>query len=392
MKFIKKEVKILISLIVIIGITSLFFVSFANGQTSDNLSNVVKPNVANFNPEISNVNHSPVYPDSCNTIYISATITDEDGLSSTALFYREQGDSTFNLTGLTQEGSTDVYGTPIGPYGAGTVIEYYIYAVDNSPSHYTTTDDNFGEYYSFIVYLADYEAPTITNVQHSPETPTEEDLIVISCTVTDLSDVIVKLNFRVDESEWANQTMTNTEGNDYSTTVGEFAAGTLFEYRIYAIDQSIYNNTNLENAEGENYYFTVVVNDLEAPNIVDILLDPDTVLSGQTVIITCTVTDADNGILNVTLYYRINGGDWVQASMNLVEAYEVTIGPFETDDLIEFYVVAFDDSTNTNSRTNDNGGSYYSFTVLENPEEASLFVLMPILSLTALSIIYRKKK
>ncbi|NHJ05598.1 MAG: hypothetical protein EAX90_12300 [Candidatus Heimdallarchaeota archaeon] len=392
MKLEKKEISKLLAFISLIGITSLLLVSLVGAQSSEINSSLIEPNIESYPPEISNVNHNPVYPDSDSTIYISATITDSDGLSTTILFYRELGDSTFNMTGLTQEGSTDVYGTPIGPYKAGLTVEYYIYAVDDSFSHYSTTDDNDGSYYSFTVLLADYEAPVISNVQQTPEVPTDNDLIVISCDVTDESDVIVLLNYRVDGSEWANQTMTNSEGNTYTTTVGEFEIGTLFEYRIYAIDQSLDNNTNLENAEGENYYFTVVINDVEGPNISDILLDPDTVLSGQTVIITCTVTDDYNGILNVTLYYRINNGDWLQASFALVEAYEVTIGPFETDDLVEFYVEAFDDSTNTNSRINNNGGSYYSFTVLENTEEASLLVLIPILSLTALGIIYRRKK
>ena len=392
MKLIKEKLR----LITFLGIVSLLLVTGlqANAvvQIDDNI--ITERSINSSYPIITDVTHTPTNPDSDSEITISAIITDSDGLSSKMLYYRAVGDISFNSTGLSQVGSTDEYQTSIGPYNAGLSVEYYIFAVDASPSHYSTTEDNGGLYYNFTVSLADYEAPAITNVQHTPETPTDNDIISISCNVTDASDVIVLLNYRVDGSEWANQTMTNTEGNYYTTTVGEFDADTLFEYRIYAIDQSLNNNTNLENAENENYYFTVVINDTEAPIISDILLEPETVLAGQKVIITCSVTDVLNNVLNVTLYYRINEGDWLQVLFTKGEMgeYNTEIGPFEAADVIDYYIKAFDDSTNYNYAINNNADFNYSFTVLEGTENSSLFVMMPIFALVVIGIITKRKR
>ncbi|MFW9923289.1 MAG: hypothetical protein ACFFDW_08405 [Candidatus Thorarchaeota archaeon] len=390
MKLITKEVCRIIVFISLFTIFSSLLLTQTTAQSKD--KTIIEPNITNQPPIINDVTHSPINPDNGQTIYISAYIYDPDGLLTVALYFREIGVVSWNSTALSQVESSNYYAATIGPYSAGFEVEYYIYAQDDSSSHYTTIEDNGGLNYNFTVLEADYIPPVITNVQHTPEIPTDNDLIEISCTVTDSSAVIVLLNFRVNGSAWANQTMINTEGDTYTTTVGEFNIDTLFEYRIYAIDQSFYNNTALENAGGENYYFTVVINDTVAPVIIDIMLDPGTVLEGQTVIITCTVADDYNDVLNVTLYYRVNGGTWLQASFVHGEGYSVTIGPFVMDDLVEFYIEAFDDSPNANSRINDNEGSYFSFTVLEGTEGTSLYALIPIAALLAMGVITRRKK
>ena len=394
MNLIKKQLRIVIIFGIFSLLSSLVIGSTIGASSIIDTTSLVQPTVTNLHPSISGVTHDPTTPDSGQVIYISATITDSDGLSSTMLYYRAQGATGFNSTGMTKEGSSDVYGTNIGPYVAGLTVEYYIFAVDASASHLPTTEDNGGEYYSFTVVPADNEAPAITNVQHSPETPTDDDLINIGCNVSDASEVIVKLNFRVDEGEWSNITMTNYSGTYYNTTVGEFDAGTLFEYRIYAIDQSRNNNTNLENAGGENYYFTVIVNDVVAPIIINIIHEPEVVHILETVTITCDVTDAANGILNVTLYYSINGGAWDYEPFTGSEedGYTVTIGPFEVDAIIEYFVEAFDDSMNQNMQVNNNGGAFYSFTVLDVTQSSSLFAFMPAIALLAIGVIIRRKK
>jgi len=104
--------------------------------------------------------------------------------------------------------------------------------------------------------------------------------------------------------------------------------------------------------------------DIDTPLIVDIIQSPSIITELDTISINATVTD-DSGIYNVTLHYRINGGTWTEVSMTLIsgDIYSVTIGPFAANDIIEYYVTATDNSANRNEATEDNSGSYYSFTV-----------------------------
>jgi len=48
-------------------------------------------------------------------------------------------------------GST--YQATIGPFTAGSVLEYYITALDNSTSHNEAIEDNSGLYYSFTISI-----------------------------------------------------------------------------------------------------------------------------------------------------------------------------------------------------------------------------------------------
>jgi len=67
----------------------------------------------------------------------------------------------------------------------------------------------------------------------------------------------------------------------------------------------------------------------------------------------------------VTLYYRTNGGMWQSTTMSLSSGdwYEVTLSALPWNTFVEYYVNATDNSGH--EVRDDNGGSYYSFTVLD---------------------------
>jgi parallel beta-helix repeat protein len=121
--------------------------------------------------------------------------------------------------------------------------------------------------------------------------------------------------------------------------------------------------------------------DFDSPQIVNIILSPSTPTDLDTVSINATVTDT-SGVQSVTLHYRVNGGNWIEASMTLISGdfYSVTLGPFAVSETIEYYVSAVDNSVNHNEAINDNAGLYYSFTVAEVIPEFQ--TLSPLLSLT----------
>ena len=108
------------------------------------------------------------------------------------------------------------------------------------------------------------------------------------------------------------------------------------------------------------------VEDKTPPTITNVSHYPTIPLNTGVVLINCTAYDT-NDILSVKLYYRINEGDiWYNKTMNRVRitnSYNCTIGLFEADDMVEYYIVAIDNSSNHNQAVANNGGLYYSFTI-----------------------------
>ena len=143
-------------------------------------------------------------------------------------------------------------------------------------------------------------------------------------------------------------------------------------------------------------FFRFLSLDFIAPVITDvnhIPLDPTEL---DIIAIGANVTD-ESGIYNVTLHYCINGGIWVSIEMIVSfafpEIFIVDIGPFAAGDLIQYYVTAYDASGNWNEGVNDNGGLFYSLTVLPTILEINRNPILMIVSLLGIiSLVYLAKK
>ena len=187
--------------------------------------------------------------------------------------------------------------------------------------------------------------------------------------------------------------MTLTTGSTYEVSIGSFAYAADIEYYINATDSYITHNNATDDNSGNYYTFTIASSDVTAPTISDIEYNPNAPSDTDLVNITCTVSDL-NGISSVVLHYRTNGGTWTTTTMLLIsgDQYKTTIGTFAAADLIEFYITATDDSPNTNTATDDNGGAYYSFTVLaHSTSNTTLLALLPIVAVLALALIRKKR-
>jgi len=234
----------------------------------------------------------------------------------------------------------------------------------------------------------------IENTSQIPIAPTDSETITISCTVTDLSGVqYVTLFYRINEVSWLNVSMVNTSVDIYEATIGAFDYADEIRYAIFARDDFITQNAAIDDNSGAYYIFTVSSSDVTAPTISDIEYNPNAPSDTDLVNITCTVSDL-NGINSVVLHYRTNGGTWTTTTMLLIsgDQYKTTIGTFVAGDLIEFYITAIDDSPNTNTATDDNGGVYYSFTVLaHSTSNTTLLALLPIVAVLALALIRKKR-
>ena len=82
------------------------------------------------------------------------------------------------------------------------------------------------------------------------------------------------------------------------------------------------------------------------PDINSIQHTPLSPLNGITVTITTNINDTD-GIDNATCYYRVNYGSWNAVTMtpDIGDYFVAIIGSFEETDYVEYFVKAFDNST-----------------------------------------------
>lgn len=140
------------------------------GRSEDGSSTWVEfsspsPGVANGTPapneapEIDDVSRSPQSPTPVDTVTISATVTDDYGLESVALYYKTSG-ATFTELAMS-ETESDVYEAKLPPSPDSTVVSYYIEAVDDSSA--TTVDPTTAPVtnYSYTSLASAYSPPAL---------------------------------------------------------------------------------------------------------------------------------------------------------------------------------------------------------------------------------------
>lgn len=116
----------------------------------------------------------------------------------------------------------------------------------------------------------------------------------------------------------------------------------------------------------------------------------DNVTAGEEVKVSVSVTDAESGVKNVTLFFTINNGTtWENRTMNynsLTGLYEATILGQEAGTWVKFKIVAYDNSGN--SATKDGTEIYCIYEVI--PEFPSFHILLLFMITTLLVIVYRR--
>lgn len=212
-------------------------------------------------PVVDYVGHYPAIPDNTQTILINCTITDQSGIDSANLQYREQGTVIYTNTTLTQVGITDSYEVSIGPFSSGSNIEYRINATDTLG--YNTIEDNNGLNYNFTVVQApDLTAPTISNVTIDPAQPIYASLVNITCKVTDDFSGVdeVELHYRVNNGSWETVLFNYTTADTYLAIIGPFNISDIVDFYISATDASLPPNSAINDNDGDYFTFTVLEN------------------------------------------------------------------------------------------------------------------------------------
>ena len=312
-------------------------------------------------PQISNIGQTPVLVNFTDSPVVHCDATDAgSGIATVTLYYRMDG-GTWNPVSMSHTTGNQYEGSiPVQSWN--TFVEYYIVAQDTAGN--SVTDNNSGSYYSYTV--GDNTDPVASNVDHSPDPVSSTDSVTVGCDVTDTGSGVntVTLWYQVDSGGWSSVAMSNTAGNHYEGVIGIQAYNAFVEYYIVAMD--VAGNSVTEDNGGSYYSYTVI--DGTPPNITSISHSPIPVQYTDSPTVGCDVTDPESGVGTVTLYYRVNGGGWSTLVMGHTAGvhYEASIPAQSWGDSVEYYVNATDSSGNF--AVNDNGGSYYSYTVQDNTD------------------------
>jgi len=220
------------------------------------------------------------------------TITDDAGTSTVTM----RIDSDTDIDGQTQ---------PQEPFN-----------VQGIAGQFTYSDPPTDDYQILPRYYTDFSpagavAPTIADITMDPTSPTDEDNVTISATVTDDSTVAsVTLTYDAGSGN-TDVAMSNTTGDTYAGTIPAQSSGTTVTYTITAVDNS---GNSTESDEGT---YTVLPSGIVITSIYDIqyVSDPTTddasPLDGQTVTISGVVTAEFWGSSsNRYLYVQDAEGPW----------------------------------------------------------------------------------
>jgi hypothetical protein len=311
-------------------------------------------------PQILWVTHQPDPVYNSNPIEIKTNISDESGIYSTILYYRVNFSVWINTT-MMFNFSSMAYTATIGSYMENSIIEYYVFAIDNSTNKNNATSLT----YNFTI-MAEIQKPSIFNIYHIPGTVYNTQNVTINANITDDTGILnAFVYYRVNGSSWQNNTMVWIAGGNYYTSIlGIFAAGSNIQYYILAIDSSVNHNQAINNNSGLYYGFNVLLNDTQAPIISYVWHNPNTVFEYQNYTINANITD-NVGIQTAFVYYRINGSVWQNKSMNFIGgiSYSAFFTGIGRASYIQYYIQAIDNSTNSNNAFNNNSGNGYNFTI-----------------------------
>jgi hypothetical protein len=230
-------------------------------------------------------------------VTVTVTVLDVTSIDTVLFSYSTGADWT--TIAMTPNGSTFEAITSVFPHN--TIVLFQVYAND------TLGNGRLSEIYECTII--DQSGPIIGTPVLLPQVPTSFDMVTISVSISDLSEVDKAiLSYRVDSGTWTNMTM--TLNSMYWTTISAMPTGSVVDYRIYANDTVDHWSTT------PIYQYTVVPFDVLPPDIVGSSWTPTTPDETQTVTVSVNATDP-SGVTTMVLAYH-DGSNWQNITMTLL--------------------------------------------------------------------------
>ncbi|MFW9888509.1 MAG: fibronectin type III domain-containing protein [Candidatus Thorarchaeota archaeon] len=302
---------------------------------------------ANDAPLLTALTHTPSSPVNGNPVTVYVNATDADGLANITCLYRDNLGVWQNVS-MTPEGG-DQYSASIGNFNVSEEKDYYIRAFDSS------TDEM--ESVSSVVYLNGINYFPDTPLLYDPGTTDNDGVFLLNWTASiDADGSIDHYEIQVsNHSQFATTLeIITVYTDDHMMTVFE---NDTYYFRVRAVD-----NEGTVGFWCFQQWINVVI--IQGPIVSTPVLSPSEPKHGDSVTLSVDLTDQD-GVKNVTCYYSINAGPWQNVSMTnqLGDTYNCSLGTYFVDDVVQYYIKAFDNSTSYNPTTTIT----YSFEILNQP-------------------------
>ncbi|MFW9958691.1 MAG: Ig-like domain-containing protein [Candidatus Odinarchaeota archaeon] len=249
-----------------------------------------------------------VLPGPC-SMTVTISVYDATGIDTVLLSYHDG--TSWNIVSMVPSGSFFQATTSTFPHN--TLLTFYVFANDTLGNEHTS-----GLYQCTIL---DMFGPVIGLPTLLPEVPTSFNVVTVSTSVSDDSDVdAVLLSYRVDFGSWINVTM--ILNSVYWANIPAMPTGSLVSYRIFASDSlGQWNSSPI-------YEYTVVSFDVLPPTILGSNWAPVTPDDSQSVTVSVNATDP-SGVSFMILAYH-DGSSWHNITMVLLSGQYAGNVPAQT--------------------------------------------------------------
>jgi len=273
-------------------------------------------------PVVTSVTRETVSPNYYQSTQIRSEATDI-GLTGITLHFNN---GSWFSSAMTDMGSYFEGYIPYAPFN--TTIEFYVNATDSGGLY--TVDDNSSAFYSYVI--GDDVDPTI-DVTGPYDGITVSGFVTFSLDVSDPDIYSSGLDY---VELWDGSTLLLTVTNSLSTFNWSSRTVANGSHSLGVKVFDIAGNFAMDNVTLD------VQNDVVAPMLSTVTLNPQVPVFYEDVTVYVAVVDATS-IENVTLFYRVDSGEWTAALMLPSGALYASVIPAESwNTEVEYYIVAFD--------------------------------------------------
>lgn len=314
------------------GETIYYHIKATDNEDLESISSVMSFTIAsstNNPPEITNVQHSPSIPEYNESVEVTAVITDEGSIDLAEVYWGFSSSSLNNQVIMTSSGAD--YMATIPGQEADQTVYYLVRATDNENAVSNSS------IISYTVESMPNTPPDISNLQHSPENPDDDENIMVSADIIDdnsVSEAILRYGYT--SSNLNNQLIMNASGIEYSAQIPAQNEGITVYYQVKATDNES------EESYSSIQQFMVNINNTP-PVISNVTYSPNSPLGGEPVSINAHITD-NNSIESALVIWGLSEGSMgnVETMTGSNDNYSADI-PGQNEGLtVYFKVQAFD--------------------------------------------------
>jgi hypothetical protein len=298
-------------------------------------------------PQLTGLTHLPASPTHGDPVIVNVTATDADGLENITCYYRDNLGAWLSVP-MTPLGG-DLYTAAIGTFSSSEEKDYYVRAFDSSADKMESV--------SSVVYLNGINYFPETPMLYDPGTTDNDGVFLLNWTASIDADGFIdhyEIQMSNDSQFATTLGIITAYTDDYTLTVFE---NDTYYFRVRAVDDD-----GTVGFWSFQQWINVVI--ILGPIVSTPVLSPSSPVHGDSVNVSVDVTDQD-GVKNVTCYYSVNSGPWQNVSMTnpTGDTYNCELGTYFVDDIVEYYIRAYDNSTSYNPTTT----TTYSFEILNQP-------------------------